>query len=132
MKFNDVVIYSESGKDYNALILGEREGRDNSGSSGEPLLTLQFGKERLDGAGNPLPVHGTGQTPELVKIRLDVAHISAPKEYDGGRWSLPVSTIATPLPATSVIEIPASTLSGKPELVVTSSAPSEVPDAPQQ
>jgi hypothetical protein len=109
MKFNDVVIYIEGDKEYNALVLGERVGNftyrdggtpvasDHTGENGEPLLTLQFGKQRLDPAGQPLPIHGTGQTQELVQIRVDVAHESHEytpaeqshferKRYDGGRW----------------------------------------------
>lgn len=125
VKFNDVVIYSEGGKDYNALVLGERAGnftyRDGGalisgthhGKSGEPLLTLVFTKERTDAAGIPLPLHGTGQTSELVQVRLDVAHESheytpaqqrhlEKKSYDGGRWrevsSSPAIPAETPAP----------------------------------
>ena len=86
MKFNDPIIYTESGKDYNALVLGERVGRDLAGTNGEPLITLQFGRQRLDQADNPLPLHGTGQTSELIQVRLDVAHTSLTAAYDGGRW----------------------------------------------
>jgi hypothetical protein len=97
MKVGELVTYSESGKEYNALVLGERNFADHAGKDGEPLLTLVFAKARLDPHGVPLPLHGTGQTNELVQVRLDVAHESheytekqqrafGKKQYDGGRW----------------------------------------------
>jgi hypothetical protein len=109
MKFGDVVIYSEGGEEYNAIVLGEREGHfqyrdggalvsaDHKGKNGEPLLTLVFAKQRLDAAKQPLPIHGTGQTESLAQFRLDVAHESheytdkqkkqlEKTAYDGGRW----------------------------------------------
>lgn len=97
MKVGEVVIYSESGKEFNALVLGERDMADHQGSEGEPLLTLAFAKARLDAAGIPLPIHGTGHTSELIQVRLDVAHESHAYDedqqkkygrasYDGGRW----------------------------------------------
>ena len=109
MKFGDVVIYSEGGEEYNAIVLGEREGHfqyrdggalvsaDHKGKNGEPLLTLVFAKQRLDAAKQPLPIHGTGHTESLAQFRLDVAHESheytdkqkkqlEKTAYDGGRW----------------------------------------------
>lgn len=104
MKVGELVLYTEgvdrkTGEpiEFNALVLGERTVADHSGADDEPLLTLCFAKERTDAAGIPLPVHGTGQTSELVQIRLDVAHESheyseekqrfyGKKQYDGGRW----------------------------------------------
>jgi hypothetical protein len=109
VKFGDVVIYSEGGKEYNALVKGERAGNftyrdggaaitaDHKGKNGEPLLTLVFVKQRLDVHGQPLPLHGTGQSSELTQERVDVAHESheyttaqqkhlEKKSYDGGRW----------------------------------------------
>ena len=103
MKVGELVIYTEgqdkSGQpiEFNALVLGERLVNDHLGADGEQLLTLCFAKERVDSAGVPLPVHGTGQTSELVQIRLDVVHESheyteaqqrfyGKKQYDGGRW----------------------------------------------
>lgn len=103
MKVGDRVIYIE-GKDktgadveYNALVLGERHIADHLGENDEPLLTLVFAKERTDAYGVPLPLHGTGQTSELLQTRLDVAHESheydaeqkskyGKQSYDGGRW----------------------------------------------
>jgi hypothetical protein len=97
MKVGDLVIYSEGGKDFNALVLGEREIADHLGKDDEPLVTLIFAKERVDSFGTPLPLHGTGQQSELVQFRLDVAHAShsysdeqkkkySKQAYDGGRW----------------------------------------------
>jgi len=97
MNVGELVIYSESGQDYNALVLGERNFPAHAGKNGEPLLTLAFAKERTDAHGVPLPLHGTGHMLELVQIRLDVAHESHEydeeqqrkferKAYDGGRW----------------------------------------------
>ena len=103
MKTGELVLYTEGtdkdGKpiEFNALVLGERHIADHLGDNDEPLLTLVFAKERLDPFGNPLPVHGTGQTSELIQVRLDVAHESheysdeqkakyARQAYDGGRW----------------------------------------------
>lgn len=104
MKVGTVVIYTEGVDqktkqpiEFNALVLGERFIEHHLGEDDEPLLTLAFAKERTDAAGVPLPVHGTGQTSELVQIRLDVVHESheyseekqreyGKKQYDGGRW----------------------------------------------
>lgn len=111
MNVGEVVLYSEGGKDFNALVLGERQisetipdehgnkyAASHAGKNGEALVTLCFAKERLDHAGAPLPSgHGTGQTTELVQYRLDVAHESleytadqkryyGKSAYDGGRW----------------------------------------------
>jgi hypothetical protein len=115
MKAGELVIYREGSDkegnplEYKALVLGARDGSysysedgatksaDHKGENGEPLLSLVFVKERLDAYGNPLPVHGTGQTSELIQVRLDVAHESheydehqqrhfGKKQYDGGRW----------------------------------------------
>lgn len=61
MKVGELVIYEEGTKQFNALVLGERNVADHAGKDGEPLLTLVFAKERLDAFGNPLPLHGTGQ-----------------------------------------------------------------------
>lgn len=98
MKVGELVIYTEGGKDFNALVLGERHIADHMGKQDEPLLSLAFVRERLDSFGNSLPLHGTGQQSELVQFRLDVAHVSheydeeqqkkySRKSYDGGRWS---------------------------------------------
>jgi hypothetical protein len=97
MKIGELVTYTESGQEYNALVLGERLIADHKGKNDEPLLTLAFAKERLDAYGNPLPLHGTGQQHELIQVRLDVAHEShaynaeqkqkyGRNAYDGGRW----------------------------------------------
>jgi hypothetical protein len=104
MNVGELVVYTEgvdpkTGKplEYNALVLGERHIADHLGSDDEPLLTLVFAKARVDAFGNPLPVHGTGQTSELIQTRLDVAHDSheydaeqrakyGKSAYDGGRW----------------------------------------------
>lgn len=97
MKVGDRVIYEEGGKQFNALVIGERTIADHLGADDEPLLSLIFAKERLDSFGNPLPLHGTGQQSELVQFRVDVAHLSheynedqqrkySRKSYDGGRW----------------------------------------------
>lgn len=97
MKVGELVVYIEGGQEFNALVLGERSIADHLGKDDEPLLTLVFAKERTDAAGIPLPLHGTGQTNELVQVRLDVAHASheysdpqkkkyEKQSYDGGRW----------------------------------------------
>ncbi len=123
MKVGELVIYIEGTdqrtgqpREYNALVLGERYISEHTGEDGEPLLTLAFAKERTDAAGIPLPVHGTGQTGELVQIRLDVAHESheyteeqqrfyGKIAYDGGRWkellTLPAQSPAAPQLVTS-------------------------------
>ncbi len=124
MKVGELVIYTE-GTDkktgeplvFNALVLGERFTSEHTGKDGEPLLTLAFAKERTDAAGIPLPVHGTGQTSELVQIRLDVVHESheytepqkryyGKPRYDGGRWrevpSAPVPAVEPPITAESL------------------------------
>jgi hypothetical protein len=119
MKVGELVIYTEgqdkSGQpiEFNALVLGERLVNDHLGDDGEQLLTLAFAKERTDAFGVPLPVHGTGQTSELLQVRLDVVHESheyteaqqrfyGKKQYDGGRWKLASEPSAPAEPAPSV------------------------------
>lgn len=132
MKVGALVIYTEgvdrkTGEpiEFNALILGERVVAGHEGEDGEPLLTLCFAKERTDAAGIPLPVHGTGQTSELIQVRLDVAHESheyskeqqsfyGKKQYDGGRWrevgqAIPAAPEATQEAATLSVPTPAET-----------------------
>lgn len=114
MKFGDVVIYEESGKQYNATVIGPlalpytwkpgdpllvgRELGDHAGSAGEPLLHLVFAKEVLDMHSKPSDLSGTGSWSKCMQIRIDVAHksheysIAAQKQfnskrYEGGRWS---------------------------------------------
>lgn len=104
MRAGDLIVYIEgtdpkTGQpfEYNALVLGDRHVADHGGAADEPVVTLAFVKERLDQFGNPLPLHGTGQTSELIQVRLDVAHVSHAytddqkakyerSAYDGGRW----------------------------------------------
>lgn len=125
MKVGALVIYTEgvdrkTGEpiEFNALILGERVVAGHEGEDGEPLLTLCFAKERTDAAGIPLPVHGTGQTSELIQVRLDVAHESheytpeqqqayGKKQYDGGRWrEVEYKIAAKELPSPAQIQAP--------------------------
>jgi hypothetical protein len=118
MKVGDLVIYSEGGVEYNALVLGERvieqalndsNGKPYtssiSGKGGEPLLSLAFAKEQRDAAGIPLSLHGTGHQEKLVQVRLDVAHVSQAYDdaqkafyrqsaYPGGRWKTSVKSAA--------------------------------------
>jgi hypothetical protein len=104
MKVGELVTYTEGTDpktqeplEFNALVLGERFTPDHLGADGEALLTLCFAKERRDAFGVAMPIHGTGQTSDLIQVRLDVAHQShvynttqrAKYEratYDGGRW----------------------------------------------
>jgi hypothetical protein len=104
MKFGDVVIYEESGKQYNATVLQARDLADHLGTKDEPLVILCFAREVLDINGKPSPLAGTGSWSKLIQIRHDVAHKSheyseAAKKrygqrYEGGRWSeIPPSII---------------------------------------
>jgi hypothetical protein len=76
MQFGDPVIYVEGGKQYLALVVGQRSLEHHEGENGEPLLNLAFVKEVLDGAGNVRNVTGTVRENELVQFRHDVAHDS--------------------------------------------------------
>jgi len=97
MNVGDVVIYTEGGKDYSALVMGERFIPGHDGQAGEPTLTLAFVRDQPNAFGAPKALFGTGQTNELLQIRLDVAHqthsytadqVEQLKkiQYDGGRW----------------------------------------------
>jgi hypothetical protein len=113
MKFGDVVIYEEGGKQYNATVLGPltlphgwksgdpvpvgRDLADHVGANDEPLINLGFFKESIDMFGKPNDLSGTGSFSKLLQMRIDVAHKSheysdeAKKRfgarYEGGRWS---------------------------------------------
>lgn len=76
MKFGSPVIYLEGGKEYVALVVGERSLKHHHGANNEPLLNLIFVKEVRDGAGEVRKVTGTVREGELVQSRHDIAHKS--------------------------------------------------------
>jgi hypothetical protein len=76
MTFGDVVIFTEGGKTYNALVLSERVLEHHLGEDDQPMLNLVFIQEKLDGQGKPVAMIGTGLVSELMQFRYDVVHDS--------------------------------------------------------
>jgi hypothetical protein len=76
MKFGDVVIYKEFGREFPALVLSSRELEHHSGENGEPLINLVFVKEVKNGAGEVINVSGSSREAEALQFRHDIAHES--------------------------------------------------------
>ena len=105
MKFGHRVLFTESGQQYEAIVIRSREIDDHVGANEEPLLDIAFFKQVLDPAKSTpkKPVYrdvfGTQAQYDLVQFRTDVAHESheynddAKKKfgaiYGGGRWVEP-------------------------------------------
>lgn len=98
MQLNDIVNFTENGKEYKATVLAIRNLDHHDGENGEPLLHLGYFATVLDAQGDPKNLVGTQAQNELVQFRLDVAHSShtfseeANRKgfkgvYPGGRWT---------------------------------------------
>lgn len=100
MSVGDLVKYTESGKEYNALVLGERvlsytyrDAENNVQTGQHQTIDLVFARERTDAYNVPIRQHVEAN----AQVRLDVVHEShaynedeqkhfGKSSYDGGRW----------------------------------------------